>query len=324
MNDNSHGSGALSSTVPEAGLTAADAAGARKIPPIVSAEWLAAQRVAGTRRAADKHGAASELVIVDIRPPAAYAAGHIPGALSEPFAVPFCAWITLRDELLLELPDDDSLFAAIGALGITRASRVVLVTAPNPGEPATYGLSNATRVASTLLYAGVSNVAVLDGGFGAWRAAGLPITTDVPAPVPVTYVAEVAQGLFVSRQYVEERVGRVHIVDARDADVYFGTRTEPFAAPAGHIPGACSLPAPWVWHPEHHTYRELEALRQMAAGVIRADQSEEVIVYCGVGGYASTWLFLLTQALGYRNVKLYDGSAQDWARHHELVPYRWE
>lgn len=289
-----------------------DPAGARMLPPIVSAEWLAANRGAGG------------LVIVDIRPPEAYAVGHIPGSLSEPFVVPFSAWITMRDDLLLELPEKEQLFATLGALGIAQNGRVVVVTAPNPGEPATYGLSNATRVASTLLYAGVSNVAVLDGGFGAWQAAGLPITTEVAAPVPIAYAGEVAEDLFVSRQYVEARIGRVRIVDTRDAEVYFGVTTEPFAAQAGHIPSARSLPAPWVWHPRDHTYRDPDVLRRMAARVIGNDPREEVIVYCGVGGYSSTWVFLLTQVLGYRNVKFYDGSAQEWARHNKLVPYRWD
>ena len=283
-----------------------------ELPPIVSAGWLEANRAAG------------EIVIVDIRPPAAYAAGHIPGSLSEPFAVPFSAWVTLRDDLLLELPEHEPLFATMGALGLSAESRVVVVTAPNPGEPASYGLSNATRVACTLLYAGVHQVAVLDGGFAAWQAAGLPTTTELTARAPAAYAGAVDRDLFVSRQYVEARIGRVRIVDARDAEVYFGTTTEPFAAQAGHIPSARSLPAPWVWQPQDHTYRDRDVLSRMATGVIGHDPRQEVIVYCGVGGYSSTWVFLLRQVLGYRNVKFYDGSAQDWARHHELVPYRWD
>lgn len=286
---------------------------ARSIAPIVSAEWLEANRNA------------EGLVIVDIRPAAAYDAAHIPGSISEPFAVPSSAWITMRDDLLLELPEETELFATIGALGIDAKSRVVIITSPNPGEPPSYGLSNGTRVAGTLIYAGVPNVAVLDGGFGQWQAEGLPVTTEVSSVTPVAYVGEVDDELFVSRQYVEQRVGRVRIVDARDAEVYFGTTTEPFAAQAGHIPSARSLPAPWVWHPEDSTYREVDVLRQMAAGVIRGrDKRDEVIVYCGVGGYSSTWVFLLTQVLGYGNVKFYDGAAQDWARYNDLVPYRWD
>lgn len=131
----------------------------------------------------------------------------------------------------------------------------------------------------------MKNVAVLDGGFGVWQAEGLPTTTEVSAPTLVAYVGDVDDDLFVSRRYVESRVGRVRIVDARDAEVYFGTTKEPFAAQAGHIPSARSLPAPWVWHPEDGTYRDVDVLSRMAAGVIRKDRREQAIVYCGVGGY---------------------------------------
>jgi len=60
------------------------------------------------------------------------------------------------------------------------------------------------------------------------------------------------------------------------------------------------------------TYLKESDLRAMAEGVIGPNNSKEIIVYCGVGGYASTWWYVLTQILGYRNVKLYDGSMEEW------------
>jgi thiosulfate/3-mercaptopyruvate sulfurtransferase len=57
----------------------------------------------------------------------------------------------------------------------------------------------------------------------------------------------------------------------------------------------------------------------MAAGVVGGPRSQEIIVYCGVGGYASSWWFVLTQVLGYENVKIYDGSAQEWAKSYDMV-----
>jgi 3-mercaptopyruvate sulfurtransferase SseA len=35
-------------------------------------------------------------------------------------------------------------------------------------------------------------------------------------------------------------------------------------------------------------------------------------VYCGVGGHGSVAWFVLTEVLGYNNVKFYDGSAEEW------------
>lgn len=284
---------------------------ARSIDPIVSASWLAANL--------GQHG----LVVVDVRPQSAYDAEHIPGSVNEPFVVPFSAWITLRDELLLELPDTDALFAAIGNLGISKDSKVVIVTDANPGEPAEYGYSAATRVADTLIYAGVSNVSILDGGYLAWHNAGHPVTTDIPSVVTTNYTSRINRRIFVSREYVEKRLFRTAIIDARDANIYFGVATEPFAAKAGHIPSASSLPAPWVWSSGGY-YLDTLTLAEMAAGVIEQNKHKEVIVYCGVGGYASVWWYLLTQVLGYTNVKFYDGAVQEWALHNELIPFRWD
>jgi thiosulfate/3-mercaptopyruvate sulfurtransferase len=62
----------------------------------------------------------------------------------------------------------------------------------------------------------------------------------------------------------------------------------------------------------------------MAFGAIGWDAHREIIVYCGVGGYASTVWFVLSQVLGYRNVRFYDGSAQEWVRTEPMLPYVWQ
>jgi 3-mercaptopyruvate sulfurtransferase SseA len=123
----------------------------RTIAPIVATEWL--------EGSLGQEG----LVIVDIRSPDAYGAGHIPGSINEPFVTAFdptCRgpssnWIVGSDDCLwLQLPDVNDLLTTIGNLGISRNSQVVVVTAPNPGEPPFYGFANATRVALTLIYGG--------------------------------------------------------------------------------------------------------------------------------------------------------------------------
>ncbi len=294
----------------------------RLIDPIVSTDWLSA------------NNKLEGLVVIDIRGVADYGAGHIPGAINEPFVRAFdpCSgpssnWIIgTKDCLWLELPDVKDLFHTIGSLGITPDSRVVIVTAPNPKEPPFFGLANATRVAVTLIYAGVKNVAVLDGGYPKWVAEGRPITKQATVPNAVPYKGQVNRALFVSGDYVQAHRRDAVIIDTRDTDVYSGVRCEPFAEKAGHIPGAKSLPAPWIWHlnADHgtYTYKDAATLRAMASRVIgqSADpQRQEIIIYCGVGGYTSSWWFVLTQILGYQNVRFYDGSAQDWARSRPMV-----
>ena len=299
-------------------LTGQEGTSDRKIEPIVSANWLAASMHL------------KDLVIIDIRSTDAYAAGHIPGAVNEPFVTAFdpCTgptsnWIIgSKDCLWLELPAANDLMGTIGNLGITADSKVVIVTAPNPKEPPYFGLANATRVADTLIYEGVANVAILDGGYPKWAAEGRPTNKGAPALSSVTYQAAVNEAMFVPINDVKKHMSDAIIIDARDAVVYAGTVTEPFADKPGHIPNAKSLPAPWIWNENPdgtYTYKDTKTLGTMASGVVGDPGSQEIIVYCGVGGYASSWWFVLTQALGYQNVKIYDGAAQEWVKHYDMV-----
>lgn len=298
---------------------------ARTIDPIVSTDWLYAN--------IDLAG----LVILDIRSADDYAAAHIPNAINEPLVNIFdTKWLVSDFEgLWLEVPETEALFQTIGDLGITGESLVVIVTAPNPGEPPFYGFCNATRVADTLIYAGVKDVAVLDGGYPKWVVDGLPITSVIPPVTPVPYEGEVNEAMFVSIDYVLRHLWKADIIDARDADVYYGVTIEmPFAPEAGHIPNAASLPGPWVWdlNPDGtYTYKDPETLGAMASGVIRkpwgyrGHWDRAKIVYCGVGGYASIWWYVLTQVLEYKNVRFYDGAAQEWIMEgYQMVPYRWD
>lgn len=82
---------------------APNAPATRRIDPLVSTEWLAT------------NSNLDDLVIIDIRTAAEYEAGHIAGAINVPFEVPFSAWITMENDLLLELPNTDTLLATIGS-----------------------------------------------------------------------------------------------------------------------------------------------------------------------------------------------------------------
>ena len=304
-----------------AGFTRNEATSGRMIGPIVSTDWLSANMNL------------KNLVIVDIRSPDDYGAGHIPGSVNEPFATAFdpCTgpaskWIIgSKDCLWLEIPAANDLSNAIGNLGITVDSRVVIVTAPNPKEPPYFGLANATRVADTLIYAGVKNVAILDGGYPKWVSEKRPTTKQALASSAIPYRGAMNATMFVPADYVQKRRGEAVLIDARDAVVYTGAVTEPFADKPGHIPGAQSLPAPWIWNENPdgtYTYKDSKTLRAIAASVIGEPVDtgrQEIIVYCGVGGYASSWWFVLTQALGYQNVKIYDGSAQEWVKNYDMV-----
>lgn len=271
---------------------------------IVSCDWLESQVEAGT------------VTVIDVRTATEYAAGHIRGSVNLPLEVPESAWATTRDDLTMELPGIVDLSRALGTAGVTRESKIVLVT--SLAEPP-YPQANATRAADTLFYAGVKRVSILDGGYPAWVARGKAVTTQVPAVTPRPFLALVDHSIFVDREYVHAKIGSSLIIDARDAAVYSGQVVEPWAEKAGHIPSAISLPSPLIWNADGTYKSKIELKNLVTAAIGDREKDDEIIVYCGVGGYASSWWFVLSEILGFDNVKFYDGAAQDWVRYYDMV-----
>jgi len=149
-------------------------------------------------------------------------------------------------------------------------------------------------------------------------AAGKQTSTDVPTVTPVSYTSTVHGETFVSAEYVKEHSGQVVIIDARGANVCSGEVTELWATKPDHILTAVSLPAMLMWS-EDGTYKPIQTIEQLVNAVITAGKQDEVIVYCGERGWESSWRYVLTQMLGYTNVKLNDGTAQPWAAENDMV-----
>ncbi|MEM4889791.1 MAG: sulfurtransferase [Thermosphaera sp.] len=279
----------------------------RTIPPLVSTEWL------------NENLHDPSLVVIDIRSPSEYEAGHIFRSINIPFA-PVSKWSVIRNDLLLELPNVEDLFKTIGDAGIDENSKVVIVGKTDN----TFALADAARVAFTLIYAGVKNVAILNGGINKWIQEKREITREIIETRAKKYVGKILSHIVVSKEYVLSRIGRAIIIDARDPDVYFGVNIEPFAPVRGHIPTAKNLPASWIWKKDG-TYRSEDELRSIVSNIIPSTKSE-VIIYCGVGGYATAWWYVLHEILGYENVKVYDGSWQEWIKdpNNPVSVYKWE
>ena len=294
----------------------------QSIDPIITTQWL------------EDNIDTPNLVILDARAPDNYAKGHIPGAINVPGLGNF--YLCLFDPncgLWMELPEEGALLKTIGDAGITGDSLVVVVG--RTVDPyAAYAVADAARTAITLLYAGIKNVALLSGGHDKWAAEGKKTSTAPVTPTAVTYTGMTDKAMFVQKDYVEKKIGKCTILEAREADIYFGIIKEPWTARAGHIPSAKDLPAPWFWSftknkegvISYGTWKETNEIREMALAVLGEDASQEIIVYCGVGGYASPVWFALTQMIGYTNVKLYDGSMQEWSAdpNVQVIKYRYQ
>lgn len=274
-------------------LTFAATIMAREIEPVVSTQWL------------ENNLTKDQLVIVDIRKLEEYKAGHIPGAIN----VFYNIWAPGRGEMKNELPAEDDLADILASNGISPDSLVVIAGKTDAGADKV----NTTRVAMTLIYAGVTNVAVLDGGFNKWTAEKRKVSTDTVTREELDYEGDFNENIIIGRDELLKKIGQAVIVDTREPAFYNGEKKLDFVARPGHIKGAVNLPTISQVFNQDGTYKDMAALSAMAKKALGEDTGKEIVVYCDSGRVATAWWYLLREVFGYKDVKLFDGSAQDWA-----------
>lgn len=246
-------------------------------PSVVSTAWLAEQIGA--------------VAMVDARPSLkAYLSGHLPGA--QPLSVENLRSAAGGVPGVLLPWDTVQVVARRLGLGI---GKPVVVYAEESDVDATY-------VASVLRLAGLPQVAVLDGGFKRWSAEKRPVTTERKV-VPLldgTLCADArAIATIEDVKKALETKGAI-LLDARPAEAFA----------AGHIPGAKSRF--WMKDVADGTFRgEAEVKAELKELGVTGEAP--VIVYCNTGHMASELFYTLRYRLGWKDVRLYNGSWLEWA-----------
>jgi 3-mercaptopyruvate sulfurtransferase SseA len=289
---------------------------ARLVPP----EWV--HRLGTTGSAPEWDGGRLVVCHAHYRETGDYAEGHIPSALD-------------LDTNTLESPDTwnrrspAEVRDALLALGITAGTTVVLYGRfafpdnddPFPGSSA--GQIAAFRCAFIMLWAGVKDVRVLNGGMQSWLDAGLPTSTAAEAPRPATRFGteipahpELAVDLPEAKQILA--AADANLVCVRSWREYIGEVSGyHYIAKKGRIPGAvfadCGSDA---YHMENyrnldHTTREfgeiVDAWRRVG---ITPDKHNAF--YCGTGWRGSE-AFFNAWLLGWPRVSVYDGGWYEWS-----------
>lgn len=165
----------------------------------------------------------------------------------------------------------------------------------------------AARLWWLLRYAGLERVRLLDGGFSAWTAAGLPLSQEVVTPELLALTLRPRPEMLADMTEVRNRLGDAHtkLFDARAPERFRG-EVEPLDKKAGHIPGAVNKP--YTENLEHGVFRSPERLRERFAEV---QDGDDIILYCGSGVSAAHNALALDEA-GIEGAKLYVGSWSDW------------
>ncbi len=246
----------------------------------------------------------ADLVVLDIREAAAFAAGHIPGAVSSPYAAD--GWRVAKAGAGM-LPDEDALAAMFARLGLRPQDHVVIVSA---GE-AVNDFSGAARVFWTLRVAGHRRLSILSGGLRAWAVSGGPVETGMPTPRPAsTYPVRIDGSLRATADDVARAVdtGDAVLVDGRSLAFFEGREKSSQAQRAGRLPGAVHVDHSQAFDTATGLPKPAAELRALFAEV----GDEPVVSYCNTGHLASANWFILSEILGRPDVTLYDGSMSEW------------
>jgi thiosulfate/3-mercaptopyruvate sulfurtransferase len=250
------------------------------------------------------------LVEVDVDT-SAYAQGHIFGAVG-------WNWSSqLNDKLRRDILSKAQVQKLMGDSGIGRNDTVVL-----------YGDNNnwfATYAFWQLRLYGHQRLKIMNGGRKKWIAENRPMTTEAPRRDKRTYRAsDPDTSIRATRDYVlgvASTKNNVALVDVRAPAEYKGELLAPPNLPqegsqrGGHIPLAANIPWATAVNDQDGTFKTVEQLREIYGSKgIKGDR--EVIAYCRIGERSSHTWFVLTQVLGMRKVRNYDGS---WTEYGSIV-----
>ncbi len=273
-----------------------------KAGPLVDVAWLRANL-----------GDPGIVVLDATGNPAAFAQGHIPGAVYTHYA---------RDNWRVDgrrngrkvsgvLPPVDHMEKLIGGLGIGNDDHVVIVANGfSAGE-----MGTATRLYWTFKVLGHDAVSILNGGMAAWtadRQKPNPLEAGVRKPAPKSFTANYRPELIADAQEVKAALENgTTLIDSRPADQNLGLNKSGSVRAYGTIPGAISVPGAYMTVNGGGEIRDAEALGRLFAAS-RAPTEGKAITFCNTGHWASLGWFVQSEILGNKQTAMYDGSLADW------------
>lgn len=233
----------------------------------------------------------------------AYAQGHLPGALHADLDRDL-ADLSKTGHGRHPLPDSDTFAATLGRWGIAPDTQVVVYDAAD-------GSMAAARLWWLLRLIGHAHVQVLDGGFAAWQAAGLPVTATLPQVSPLPpYPGRFDRSRIASVEEVQARLKHAPgwLLDARAGERFRG-EVEPLDPVAGHVPGAVNRP--FALNVHDGRLRPADDLRAALQPLIGTHAPDEVVLMCG-SGVTACHLLLAMDVAGLEGARIYADSWSGW------------
>jgi thiosulfate/3-mercaptopyruvate sulfurtransferase len=230
-----------------------------------------------------------------------YQEAHIPGALFAHMDRDLSAPKTGMNGRHA-LPEARTFIGWMGKQGLKPTDTIVCYDA-GPG-------AMASRLWWMLRWAGHEQAAVLDGGLAKWQREGRPVTAELPQFEAATYPGRARASMHASLAFVEKKLKRAALLDARAPARYRGEQ-EPIDPVAGRIPGAMNR-----FNNDNiaadGTFKKPELLREEFDKVLSGRSPSEVINYCG-SGVSACHNALAMEVAGLTGSRVYIGSWSEWS-----------
>jgi thiosulfate/3-mercaptopyruvate sulfurtransferase len=261
----------------------------------------------------------SKLVIIDLRNKIdkgsyeTFLEGHIPGAIHSDYLKD--GWRVGRDGVVGLLPEAEQFQSLARRLGVSDISHVVVV----PAGVSSTDFGSAARAYWTFKVFGHNNVSILDGGFAAWRdfAPAKIETGAFVAPEPGNFVARFNPEVYIGTSDVAALAanpGQALLVDGRTDEQFYAGGKHPKAAKAGRIPSAVLMDQDKAYSEQGNRLKSRDELAKIYSNL----GDKTIVSYCNTGHWAATNWFVMSEILGQKNVKLYDGSMVEWTANTDL------
>lgn len=230
----------------------------------------------------------------------AYLAAHIPGAVYAHLNRDLSSAEPVTDNGRHPLPTPAMMSLAFGRMGIDERTQMVAYDDTSGHY--------AARLWWMLRYMGHEAVAVLDGGWPGWLAAGLPVTSGIETRPTALFTGQPRNDRLVTIDQVPDLP---LLVDSRAPERYRG-EVEPIDPLAGHIPGALNRFYGDNWNADGR-WRQPDELADVFAELLGPTEPAASTFYCGSGVSACVNLLAMAHA-GLPEGRLYVGSWSEWSR----------
>ena len=290
-----------------------------KLPgPLLETDWLAKNKdkviildvrkdvksfTAKPRYRKDKKSGKKKLVRVG---------GHIPGAYLVNYKKVRSSKIIDGKKVTKVVPEKNDFEKLMQEIGLNKGDTVVVVS---KGE-SNGDMTMASRLYWQLKYFGHKDLAILNGGTAQWIIDKHKISSKAKKQKKGNWAATSGdKSIFASSLDVAAAVKNkdTQIVDTRSVSLYLGTwRKSSYVYSNGHIEGARNYPNELITKPTLPARFITKKNTQALMASLGIDPASKSITYCNSGHLASGSWFLLSEVMGNKDVKLYDGSMHQW------------